>query len=55
MRFALDRYAIAAAVMKQVTYQQAVRHKASVMEVACIAAAEGKSSLLAVMYDEAVR
>ena len=52
---AWDRYALAAVATKQMDFKQAMQHKAVVAEVAANAATEGKSSLVAVIYDDLVR
>ena len=52
---AWDQYAIALAILKVLTFKQAMSHKATVLEVAALGAEEGRSSLLGVLYDELVR
>ena len=49
------RYALAAVMLKQLTYKQAVQHKTAVLKVASTASAEGRTSLLGVFWDEVVR
>ena len=52
---AWDCYALAAEVLKQMTFNSAMAHKAAVMEISCNARAEGRQALLAMMYDELAR
>ena len=52
---AWDRYALGAAMVEQLTFTDAMKHKAVVTEVACHAMKEGKRSLLGVLYDEVAR
>ena len=52
---AWERYAIACAMVGQMDFADAMRHKSVVTEVACSALKEGKRSLLGVLYDEVAR
>ena len=52
---AWDHYTIGAVSLKQLSYQFALRYKASVIEVASLAAAEGLPESLPVVYDELKR
>ena len=53
--FCFDRYALAAVMLKQLTFKQAVQHKTAVLKVACTATAGGRTPLLGVFFDEVVR
>ena len=50
-----ERYALAAEVLKQMTFFTAMEHKANVLETACLAKDEGMSSMLGVLFDEVSR
>eukprot|EP00973_Karenia_brevis_P027297 3763641-Karenia_brevis.AAC.1 len=52
---AWDSYAIAAAILGQLTYSAAVKHKLVVAEIATEAVAEGRRPILGVIYDEIAR
>ena len=52
---AWDRYALACAMVGQMDFADAMRHKSVVTEVASSALKEGKRSLLGVLYDEVAR
>ena len=52
---AWDRYALAAAITKQMTYQQAMEHKQLIVSIATDAILEDRSPQEAVAYDELVR
>ena len=52
---AWDYYTPGAVSLKQLSYQVALRYKAIVVEVASLAAAEGLSESLPVVYDELKR
>ena len=52
---AWDRYAVAAAVLGQMSYAAAMSHKNLVHEVAVSAPAEGRKPLLGVLFDEVSR
>ena len=52
---AFDRYALAAQVTGQLSFQGAMKHKNVVTEVANSAGAEGRTRMLGVMYDELSR
>ena len=52
---AWDRYALTCAMVGQMDFADAMRHKSVVTEVACSALKEGKRSLLGVLYDEVAR
>ena len=52
---AFDRYAVAAAVTKQMDYKVAMRHKEVVLEVAALSFADRRRPFLGVLYDEIVR
>ena len=53
---AWDRFAIASqAIPGQLTMQQALLHKDVVINIACSAAAGGRTDLLGVLYDELAR
>ena len=52
---AWDRYALAGAVLDQFTHDSAVKHKNVVMEIAVTAAAQSRTLLLGVLYDELQR
>ncbi len=54
-QMAWDGYALAAAAVGQMTFQSASCHKRVILEVACNGAAEGRSTLLGVLYCKAVR
>ena len=49
------RYMLAAVMLKQLTFKQAVQHKTAVLKVASAAGAEGRTPLLGVFWDEVVR
>ena len=49
------RYTLAAVGLEQMSHEQCAEHKAVVLEVACLAAVEKRSPLLAVLYDEGAR
>ena len=55
LRFAFGRYTLAAVMLKQLTFKQAVQHKTAVLKVASAAGAEGRTPLLGVFWDEVVR
>ena len=50
-----DGYAIAATILKIMSFKEATAHKLTVLEVAALGVAEGRGSLLGVLYDEVVR
>ena len=52
---AWDRYALAAAATQQMEFWHAMQHKAVVAEIAADLATEGKSPLIAVIYDDLAR
>ena len=52
---AWDRYALAAAATKQMTFLTAMKHKETIMNLAMEAMKEGNSSQVAVEYDEKIR
>ena len=53
---AWDRMALAGEMVEhQLTFAQAMRHKEVVLEVAFVAVASGRSSLVGVLYDELAR
>ncbi len=52
---AWDRYALAAAATQQMPFEVAMRHKAKIVGMAANAVTEGKSTQLAVIYDDLVR
>ena len=54
-QMAFDAYALAAAMLGQMTYQSAMCHKRLVCEIACNAAGEQRNTLLGVLYDSIVR
>ena len=49
------RYTLAAVMLKQLTFKQAVQHRTAVLKVASAAGAEGRTPLLGVFWDEVVR
>ena len=49
------RYAVAAAVLKQMSFQSALAHKDVCLEVAATAGVNERQPLLAVFYDEECR
>lgn len=53
--FLCRRYSLAAVMLKQLTFKQAVQHKTAVLKVASAAGAEGRTPLLGVFWDEVVR
>ena len=55
MVLAWDRYAICAAVLGQLSFEAAMRHKACVAEVAFAAISSHKSPVFAVLFDEVSR
>ena len=52
---AWDRYALAAAATGQMPFNLAMRHKANMVTIATNALTEGKTTAVAVIYDELVR
>ena len=52
---AFDHYTVAAVSLGQMSFPDAQKHKAVVVEVAALATSEGRTSLLAVLYDERLR
>jgi hypothetical protein len=52
---AWDRYALAAAATQQMDFNQAMQHKRVIAEIAADSATEGKSPLIAVIYDDLAR
>ena len=52
---AWDHYTVGAVSLKQMSFPFALRYKASVIEVASLAAAEGLPESLPVVYDELKR
>lgn len=55
VRFSMPRYALAAVVLEQMSYAQAMRYKKVIMEVALTAKADDKGPFLGVLYDELIR
>jgi len=53
--FSMPRYALAAVVLEQMSYAQAMRYKKVIMEVALTAKADDKGPFLGVLYDELIR
>ena len=54
--FCFDRYSLAAVMLKQLTFKQAVQHKTAVLKVACMASTEkNRTPALGVFFDEVVR
>ncbi len=51
-QLAWERYSLAAAILKQLTFITAMKHKAVVTEVAASAKAEGRLPILGVFFDE---
>jgi hypothetical protein len=49
------RYALGAALLKQLTFMESMRHKAVVLEVAGQAESLGCTPQLAVIYDDLIR
>ena len=54
-QIAWDSYALAAAALEQLSFHASMLHKKVVLQIACHAAAEKRSSLLGVIYDRMVR
>ena len=52
---AWDRYAVAAAVVKQMAFSASMEHKSRVFETAVNAAGEDRLPLLGVLFDEVSR
>ena len=52
---ALYRFALAAAAVGLMSYEECMHHEQTVVEVAALAETEGKSTLMAVLYDEMIR
>ena len=52
---AWDTYAMAAAILRQMSFAAAMTHKGMVQEVAAGAAGEGRRPLLGVLFDEVSR
>ena len=52
---AWDRYALAAAATQQMSFQLAMKHRNNIANIATEALVEGKSTRVAVVYDELVR
>ena len=55
LKQANPRYALAAGVTKQLEYFDAVQHFVNCISIASNAKAEGRTTLLAVLYDEKSR
>ena len=51
----LVRYSLAAVMLKQLTFKEAVMHKTAVLKVACMATTEGRTPFLGVLFDEVIR
>ena len=53
--FVLCRFALAAAAVGLMSYEECMHHEQTVVDVAALAETEGKSTLMAVLYDEMIR
>ena len=51
----MDRYTVAGVALSQLSYRDAQKHKASIVEVASLAAREGDPATVPVLYDNLLR